>query len=394
MASQQPSDFQCVRRHDVYYIPSGDLSFLVERVLFKVHRYFFERESLFFRDKLNPTAPGSSVNGDSDGTAIIMDDVKSADFARFLWVFYNPKFSIYNATWDDWVAILGLAHKWDFPLVKELCVRELELIDNLPVERIHIYHKHDLDRNLLVPRYAELCSREEPLSLEEGMKLGLETSLMIARARETARSGTRDGTRSPLPAHVKEQDMVSLVKELFKIPVPPSAGGRAQSPTPHTNNTAGPNGAGSPPVPPPRTGSGHVPQKSSTSSAPLPPLSTGHSANGRAGGPNGQAGGAANGGANGYTNGNSNTTNGNANANGNAPRAPNGGNTAGGTFAGLGSMLSTASKLLSPGDEENGRSSPDEGTKLAKGDPTSPSTEESIGNNRRAQTTANRGGKR
>jgi len=192
-------------------------------------------------------------------SSIILDDVKSADFARFLWVFYNPKYSIYNATWDDWVAILGLAHKWDFPVVKELCVRELELLDALPVERVHIYHAHELDRNLLIPRYAELCSREEPISLEEGMKLGLETSLMIARAREHARSNPRDGARSPLPSHVKEQDMISMVMEMFNIPPPPS---RSESPSMGSNFSA----PGSPPAATPRAINGHNPQRNSTSS--------------------------------------------------------------------------------------------------------------------------------
>jgi hypothetical protein len=240
MASSQ--DFMCLRRHETYYIPSGDLNFLVERVSFRVHRYFFERESYYFREKLaGPNAPGVSNNGEVDGTAIIMDDVKSADFARFLWVFYNPKYSIYNATWDDWVAILGLAHKWDFPSVTELCVRELQMLDAPPVERVHVYHKHDLDRNLLVPQYAELCSREEPITLEEGFKLGLETSLLIARARETARSNSQGGTRSPLPAHVKEQDMVQMVKEMFNLSDDLS---RPQSP--NSRNDSGPGEQGSP----------------------------------------------------------------------------------------------------------------------------------------------------
>ena len=53
----------------------------------------------------------------------------------------------------------------------------------LDVKRIKLYHETDVDRNLLVPRYAALIERDEPLTLEEGMDLGMETTLQIAKGR-------------------------------------------------------------------------------------------------------------------------------------------------------------------------------------------------------------------
>lgn len=64
----------------------------VEDVLFRVHRYFFGRDSSYFRLKLpQPSSPGdSSLKGSSDNNPLVLDDVLKVDFERFLWVFYNP----------------------------------------------------------------------------------------------------------------------------------------------------------------------------------------------------------------------------------------------------------------------------------------------------------------
>lgn len=73
----------------------------VENYMFRVHRYFFERESAFFREKLAiPAAAGQSVRGSSDSNPFSLEDIQAVDFSRFLWVFYNPYvaffFFLYN----------------------------------------------------------------------------------------------------------------------------------------------------------------------------------------------------------------------------------------------------------------------------------------------------------
>ncbi|KAF8190893.1 hypothetical protein BJ912DRAFT_316196 [Pholiota molesta] len=183
-------------RHHEYYIPSADLSILVENVQFRVHKFFFERESHYFAARLStPATPGTALQGSGDGNAIKLDGLTVDEFARFLWVFYNRKYSIYDADTEDWASILTLAHRWGFPEVKSLAVRELERKELPDVKRIKLYHDTAVDRALLVPRYAALCARDAPLSLAEGRDLGMETTLMIARGREEARAGARRRAR-------------------------------------------------------------------------------------------------------------------------------------------------------------------------------------------------------
>jgi hypothetical protein len=97
-------------RHREFYIRGGDVTFLVSKlrvvlkngglkqlllqvenhVLFRVHRYFFKRDSPFFASKLAvPAAPGAPMIGTTDGNAFALD-VTVSDFENFLWVFYNP----------------------------------------------------------------------------------------------------------------------------------------------------------------------------------------------------------------------------------------------------------------------------------------------------------------
>ena len=63
----------------------------VENYLFRVHRFFFTRDSAFFRDKLpQPPTPGEFSRGSTDNNPFILEDTLRVDFERLLWVFYNP----------------------------------------------------------------------------------------------------------------------------------------------------------------------------------------------------------------------------------------------------------------------------------------------------------------
>jgi hypothetical protein len=115
---------------------------------------------------------------------------------------------------DNWVQILFLAQKWGFKEVEDLCVRELEALPIQPVEKICIYQRFRLDRTLLVKSFAKLTIRPETLTLDEGGRLGLETSLQIAQARELSR-GHRSGSRSSI--QLQESELHSVIRDVFKL---------------------------------------------------------------------------------------------------------------------------------------------------------------------------------
>ncbi|KAI0027588.1 hypothetical protein K488DRAFT_61083, partial [Vararia minispora EC-137] len=217
-----PIGTEKVLRHNEYYIQGGDVIFRVENFLFRVHRFFFVRESAYFRERLpHPPPPGEFSKGSSDTNPFSLDDTLATDFQRFLWVFYNPKYSLYSANVEEWTSILKLSHQWQFPEVKSLALREIEQLPMEPINKIVVYHAYDVDRDLLIESYAALTTRDEPLSLEEGQMLGLETALIIARARELARgpSGVKRGhsRTASSPVTLAANDLEAVIKDLFKL---------------------------------------------------------------------------------------------------------------------------------------------------------------------------------
>lgn len=247
--------FKSLTRHPEYYIPSADLCFLVGNIQFRVHRYFFERESAHYRRQLSlPVSPGAQRQGTSDAEPLVLtaEDATPEQFEKFCWVFYNPRYSLYTAPTSSWATILTLAQKWSFPQVKALAIRYLELFPADPsaapstprraisryssrqqevpageyldpVSKIALYQNNDVDPNLLIPSYITLVARERPISLQDGLKLGMETTLVIASAREYVRSQRNpDGSRSPIDLSqadtpATQSELVGVVREVFGI---------------------------------------------------------------------------------------------------------------------------------------------------------------------------------
>jgi hypothetical protein len=128
-------------------------------------------------------------------------------------------YSIYEASTEDWAAILGLAHHWQFSEVKALVVRELEKQTIPSITKIVIYHRYGVDRNLLLPSYMDLCQRPHSLDLEEAKDLGLETSMMIMTAREIVRKG--DGSTSAAVL-ITGDELKHVIRQIFRFPGPRS----------------------------------------------------------------------------------------------------------------------------------------------------------------------------
>ncbi|KAG8221240.1 hypothetical protein J3R82DRAFT_1402 [Butyriboletus roseoflavus] len=272
-----------VVHHKDFYLRGGDMTVLVENHLYRIHSYFFDRESLFFRQKIT----GSNNNdgeerGSTDNNAYTLEDIKSEDFARFLWVFYNPKYSLYDAPLDTWLSILKLANRWTFDNVKELAVRELEKIDIEAVEKIAIYHDNSISRLYLIPSYISVCKRDKPMSFTEGMKLGMETVLRVAEARERLRlQASESGIRTPTFEDFEDAEVEVLIRDIFNL------GARPTSPSHVTSPTSGVNGSanGVPklgPAPPPkangasaaRASGGSAPDHKVSSVDPMPSFAT------------------------------------------------------------------------------------------------------------------------
>src|SRR5882762_2998724 len=88
-------------------------------------------------------------------------------------------------TVKGWSSILKLATQWGFTSIRELSVDALGRIAS-PVERLALAHAYDIDEWLL-PAYSSLCQRAEPLTTEEGRRIGVDDVVLISQVRECMR---------------------------------------------------------------------------------------------------------------------------------------------------------------------------------------------------------------
>ncbi|KIK93530.1 hypothetical protein PAXRUDRAFT_828878 [Paxillus rubicundulus Ve08.2h10] len=173
-----------ITKHEHYYVPDGNVVFLAERTHFRVHRSFFERESMFFRTFFAHPGDGEPDDGSEDKPYKL--DVQSDDFAEFVGVWYKQDYT-HSRSKEAWLVVLQLATRWEFPQVRKLAISQLEALRLPPIEKIALYKKHEIDEDLLIPSYIDLCRSPTLPSPADGNLLTMETIINLLNARQRER---------------------------------------------------------------------------------------------------------------------------------------------------------------------------------------------------------------
>ncbi|KAJ7145919.1 hypothetical protein C8R44DRAFT_601213 [Mycena epipterygia] len=189
------------RRHPEYYFADGNLVIQVSDTLFRLWDGALRRHSTAFPVPVPVASPqmdnkgaagvenGNVAVGTDDAHPLVLEGVESADFERLLWVIYPPVIGQCLATTpDDWTAILSLATRYAFPAIRTLALRELGALsmedkDMDPVSKIALLAKYDVPRQWAYGAFVALCARQGALELEEGRRLGVEMTVLVAGAR-------------------------------------------------------------------------------------------------------------------------------------------------------------------------------------------------------------------
>jgi len=218
------------QRHERYYFDDGNVIFLAEDTLFNVHRYFLQRDSPVFQAMFSQ--PSTSGEGKSDDNPIVLEGTKSADLSCFLSCMYPINYGEGDlTTYEEWAAALELAVKWEFDRIRDFIVQRIKDTATL-AEQIVTARRLNLQQ-WCWNACAKLCQRSQPLTLEEGQRLGAEDTVRISQVREKRRArpivdargqvvtGFRNGWENP-----KELDDISsadnnmkyYVKETLQLP--------------------------------------------------------------------------------------------------------------------------------------------------------------------------------
>ncbi|KZT27200.1 hypothetical protein NEOLEDRAFT_1131229 [Neolentinus lepideus HHB14362 ss-1] len=194
-------------KHERYYFDDDKVTFRVDGKLFRVHRFFFERDSAVFRDVLLKDSDPQSRVGVVD-----LLDCTAIDFERFLDVLYPISFSRDTPkTLDEWTSILALSTQWGFNSIRTLATRELFPLAS-PIDKIVLAHKYDI-KEWLLEAYKDVCLRKEPLSVEEAERIGVKDTARIASIREN-RLCTTDKKRTKVS---EEEKIRVLIQKEFSL---------------------------------------------------------------------------------------------------------------------------------------------------------------------------------
>jgi len=127
-----------LRRHPNYYLPGGDLFIQIDDTMFRVHSYFFIRESSLWLYLLRTITRGRTLH---DPIILstefhITPTPTPQTFAQFLWIFYNPYYGVYDVSISTWWNIEVYAACWTMNNILDLVDRELHRLIQL--------HRHQL----------------------------------------------------------------------------------------------------------------------------------------------------------------------------------------------------------------------------------------------------------
>ena len=90
---------------------------------------------------------------------------------------------------QEWTAILDLAARWNFESIKTLAIKELVPIAS-SVDKIVLGRQHHIN-DWLGEAYKSVCMRPDPLTYEEGVKLGMEDVIKISAIRHKCDLGKK-----------------------------------------------------------------------------------------------------------------------------------------------------------------------------------------------------------
>ncbi|KAG9318075.1 hypothetical protein JVU11DRAFT_140 [Chiua virens] len=207
-------------RHATFYTET--VTFLVENCLFKVRESQFEAESIVFRDMLQfllPTGEGDEEGGKRDDNPVHLMGIKKNEFEQLLNVLLHRTYGKCQKVPSDigivqWTSILKLANIWRFDDIREVALDNLKCRMSL-AEQVALGAAYNLNfESWSLPAIHELVRRQEPITFEEGQRMGLDITLKLAYVRERVICQTTDGF-GRRRTHSEKRDFTRILRQTF-----------------------------------------------------------------------------------------------------------------------------------------------------------------------------------
>jgi len=143
------------------------VAFRVKNTIYKVHSHFFQQSPV-----LAARIPSYPVPY-PESSPIYIEDVTSHGFELLLSIFYPKEYTRYELeTVYDWTTLLSVARKFSMQKIRDLAIDRLALIAT-PAEKVELANDYSIE-DWLVPAFTDLCLKLEPLSIDDGYRLGID----------------------------------------------------------------------------------------------------------------------------------------------------------------------------------------------------------------------------
>ncbi|KAN0136877.1 hypothetical protein V8E53_005318 [Lactarius tabidus] len=230
---------QATARHDEFYFTDDMIVFQVKNRLFRVHQHFLAENSLVFGSMFSlprttaTTTGGSTADaeGTSDANPIYLADVTELEFETLLRYFYKGMHDGFKLPQPSWIALLSIAHRYEFLNVYERAIREIydpaaqQAQDHMLL--IIVAEMYDVPPKHLIPSLVTFVMRAQPLSEGEVARFSALTVSRLAHAREDF---VRRSVNAPPPLMFglsppnssgpswKEKVAKDVVRKIWQIP--------------------------------------------------------------------------------------------------------------------------------------------------------------------------------
>jgi len=181
-----------IAKHKQFYIPEGNMVLLVEQTLFKVDMDVLHSHSPVFKDYVAPSLPGQTTYAAyTNKRPLVLRGVTVSGFAFLLSMLYSYENDVESvngpSTVEEYLEVLKLATGFRMQTIRDTVTRELCELYIDPIRKIAIWDEFQLEHELVLSAYAELCQQDDPLTLSMSMSLGLRNFTKLAACREIYR---------------------------------------------------------------------------------------------------------------------------------------------------------------------------------------------------------------
>ncbi|KAJ7243589.1 hypothetical protein B0H12DRAFT_829320 [Mycena haematopus] len=182
-----------------YYFDDQMSYFKVENQIFKVHRHFLARDSIYFQELF--AGPFGDF-GTLESEAIPLEEVGISEFECLLDFFYNGMYHRASFSLSQWITLLSISTRLGFDLLRAQAIHSIEESPTTfdPIDKLVLAMKYSIPE-WLAPAYTALCQRPNCLEEWEAEKIGLKKTVQIARAREAFRDSATYGAHAPSPVY-------------------------------------------------------------------------------------------------------------------------------------------------------------------------------------------------